>query len=48
MAGQNSEVSSMDSSTYFNSENYSSLFQTFLETHEEANELALSDNRLKG
>jgi len=38
----------MDSSTFFNSKNYSSLLQTFLETHEEANILALSNNRLKG
>jgi len=48
MAGQDSEVSSINSSTSFNSENYSSLLQAFLETHEEANRQALSNNRLKG
>jgi len=44
MARQNSEVSSMNPNTSFNSENYSSLFQAFLETYEEANRLALSNN----
>jgi len=48
MAGQNSEVSSMNSGTSFNSENNSSVLQAFLKTHEEANKLALSNNRLKG
>jgi len=38
----------MNSSTSFKSENYSSLLQAFLETHEEANRLTLSNNRLKG
>jgi len=38
----------MNSNTFFNSENYSSLLQAFLETHEKANKLALSNNRLKG
>jgi len=47
MAGQKSEVSSTNSSTSFNNENYSSLLQAFLETHEKANILALSNNRLK-
>ena len=37
--GQNSEVSSMNYSTSFNSENYSSLLQAFLETHEEAKKI---------
>jgi len=46
--GKNSEVGSMNSNTSFNSENYNSLLQAFLETHEEANRLALSNNRLKG
>jgi len=48
MAGQNSEVSSMNSNTSFNSGNYSSLLKAFLETHEEANKLDLSNNQLKG
>jgi len=38
----------VNSSTSFNSENYSSLLQAFVETHEEANRLTLSNNRLKG
>jgi len=48
MVGKNSEVSSEDSNTSFNSANYSSLLQAFHETHEEANNLALFNNRLKG
>jgi len=48
MAGENSEVSSENSNTSFNSANYSSLLHAFHETHEEANRLALSNNRLKG
>jgi len=48
MAGKNSDVSSENSSNSFNSANYSSLLQAFHETHEEANRLALSNNRLKG
>ena len=48
MVGENSEVSSENSNTSFNSTNYSSLLQAFHETHEEANILALSNNRLKG
>jgi len=48
MTRQKSEVSSVNSSTSFNSENYSSLLQAFVETHEEANRLTLSNNRLKG
>ena len=48
MARKNSKVSSENSSTSFNSANYSSLLQAFHETHEEANRLALSNNRLKG
>jgi len=47
MAGKNSEVSSESSNTSFNSANYSSLLQAFHETHEEADKLALSNNRLK-
>jgi len=41
-------TSSGYSSTLFNSANYSSLLQAYHETHEEANRLALSNNRLKG
>jgi len=48
MARQKSEVSSVNSNTSFNIENYSSLLQAFIETHEEANRLALSNNRLQG
>jgi len=48
MAGEKSELSSVNSNASFNSENYSSLLQAFFETHEEANKLALSNNRLKG
>jgi len=48
MAGENSEVSSENSNTSFNSTNYNSLLQAFFETHEEANKLALSNNKLKG
>jgi len=48
VARGNSEVSSENSSASFNSTNYSSLLHAFHETHEEANKLALSNNRLKG
>jgi len=48
MAGENLEVSSENSSTSLNSANYNSLLQAFHETHEEANRLVLSNNRLKG
>jgi len=48
MARHKSEVSNVNSSTLSNSENYSSLLQAFSETHEEANRLTLSNNRLKG
>jgi len=48
IVGKNSEVSNENSSTSFNSTNYSSLLQAFHETNEEANKLALSNNRLKG
>jgi len=48
MVGENSEVSSEYSNNSFNNANYSSLLQAFYETHEEANRLALSNNRLKG
>jgi len=48
MAGENSEVSNGNSSASFNSTNYSSLLHALHKTHEEANKLALSNNRLKG
>ena len=48
MAGGDSEVNSVNSSASFNSTNYSSLLDAFQETHEEANRLARSNNRLKG
>jgi len=48
MAGENSEASTINSNTYFNNTNYNSLLQAFFETHEQANRLALSNNRLKG
>jgi len=48
MARKNSKVSSENSSTSFKSANYISLLHGFHETHEEANRLALSNNRLKG
>ena len=48
MDGENSEVSNENSSTSFNSANYSSLLHAFHETHGEANRLVLSNNRLKG
>jgi len=48
MAGKVSKVSSEDSSTSFNSTNYSSLLNAFQETHEKGNKLARSNNRLKG
>jgi len=43
-----SSESSVSSSTSLNAENYSHLLQDFKETHEEANRLALLNNRLKG
>jgi len=48
MAKDESESSSVSSSTSINFENYSQLFNAFKETHEEANRLALSNNHLKG
>jgi len=48
MAGEKSEVNSVNSSASFNSENYNSLLQALFETHEEANRLSLSNNWLKG
>jgi len=42
MAGENLEASNINSNTSFNNINYSLLLQAFIETHEEANILALS------
>ena len=43
-----SKESSVSSYTSLNVENYSQLLQAFKETHEEANRLALLNNRFKG
>jgi len=43
-----SNSSSVSSNASLSAENYSQLLQAFKETHEEANRLALSNNRLKG
>jgi len=48
MAKDESESSSVSSSTSINFENYSQLLDAFKETHEEANRLTLLNNRLKG
>ena len=48
IAGEDFELSIVNSSASFNSINYSSLLNAFQETHEEANKLARSNNRLKG
>ena len=48
MAKEEDDASSVSSCTSLNAENYSQLLQAFKETHEEANRLALSNNRLKG
>ena len=42
-----SSSSSVSSNASLSAENYSQLLQAFKETHEEANRLALSNNRLK-
>ena len=42
------EISSVSSNTSVNFENYNQLLDAFKETHEEANRLALLNNRLKG
>jgi len=47
MAGQDTE-SSVSSNISFTHENYSTLLNAIKETHEEANHLALSNNKLKG
>jgi len=43
-----SSSSSVSSCASLSAENYSQLLQVFKENHEEANQLALSNNRLKG
>jgi len=48
MAKGEDDSSSVSSCASLNVENYSQLLQTFKETHEEANRLALLNNRLKG
>jgi len=47
MAKEKSESSSASPSSTINVENYSQLLEAFKETHEEANRLALLNNRLK-
>jgi len=47
MARKEDESSSVSSSNSSNSENYGQFLQAFQETHEEANQLALLNNRLK-
>jgi len=47
MAKEKDDASSVSSCTSLNAENYSQLLQAFKETHEEANQLALLNNRLK-
>jgi len=48
MAKEEDDASSVISCTSLNAQNYSQLLQDFKETHEEANRLALLNNRLKG
>ena len=48
MAEGDDDSNSVSSCASVNAENYSQLLQAFKETHEEANRLALSNNRLKG
>jgi len=48
MVKEESESSSVSSSSSINVENYSQLLEAFKETHEEANRLALLNNRMKG
>ena len=47
LAKKEDDASSVSSSTSSNAENYSQLLQAFQKTHEEANRLALLNNRLK-
>jgi len=48
MENEETDVSSVSSNPSINFENYSQLLDAFKETHEEANRLTLSNNRLKG
>jgi len=48
MAKEESDTSSVNSSTSINFENYNQLLDAFKETHEEAYRLTLLNNRLKG
>jgi len=48
MAKDDSSESRVSSSISLTHENYSTLLNVFKETHEKANRLALSNNRLKG
>ena len=48
MAKDEFESSSVSSNTSINFENYNQLLNAFKETHEEANKMTLSNNRLKG
>jgi len=48
LAKEESQTSSVSSSTSISFENYSQLFYAFKETHEEANRLVLLNIRLKG
>jgi len=45
---EETKLSSVGSNISINFENYSQLLDAFKETHEKANRLALSNNRLKG
>ena len=47
MTREESDTSSVSSSSSINVENYSQLLEAFNKTHEEANRLALLNNRLK-
>ena len=47
MARDQSKVSSASSNISMNHENYNTLLQAFLETHDEENRLVLANNRLK-
>jgi len=48
MTKQESDTNSVSYSSSIDNENYSQLLNAFKETHEQANKLALSNNRLKG
>ena len=48
MTEREDDSSSVSSCASLNAENYSQFLQVFKETHEEANRLALLNNRLKG